>query len=319
MPDSPAEALCVDAGTLHIKRSVPASVIVYFGVIAQLSFGYVDRLFAAAFEVLAEEVDHTPIEVFIHIAESVALLRQIEHLEALAGAYQGIGHACGVGGVHIVVDVAVHKHQVTFELACYLGIGGYLIHKCGIAFFAHFFLHAVMGFAPPAVVDVVVVIAGCRYGGFEEVGILANGCRTHKSAARVAVYAHAIDVNPFVAIGELLYGIFVVGEWVVAHIAVTEVVIPLRAVGVSAALTHRDYHKSGLCQAVGAYGHACEGVVYGFDLRTGIHIVDYRIGLGGVHIEGLEHHAVEVGDAVGGFYLKRLGELVAGGSPCSSA
>ena len=81
----------------------------------------------------------------------------------------------------------------------------------------------------------------------------------------------------------------------------------------SAALTHRDYHKSGLCQAVGAYGHACEGVVHGFDLRTGIHVVDYRIGLGGVHIEGLEHHAVEVGDAVGGFYLKRLGELVAGG------
>ena len=30
----PYATLCVDAGTLHIKRSVPASVIVYFGVIA---------------------------------------------------------------------------------------------------------------------------------------------------------------------------------------------------------------------------------------------------------------------------------------------
>ena len=74
-----------------------------------LAFGDVDRGFGFAFEVAAEEVDHSPIEVFVHIAESVALLRQIEHLESLAGADERVNHASGVGRMHVVVDFAVNQ------------------------------------------------------------------------------------------------------------------------------------------------------------------------------------------------------------------
>ena len=64
-------------------------------------------------EPLAVPVGHPPEEVFVHVAEAVALARQDEHLEALVGADQGIDHADGVARAHVVVDVARHQHQVS--------------------------------------------------------------------------------------------------------------------------------------------------------------------------------------------------------------
>lgn len=44
-------------------------------------------------EVVGEVVEHTPVEVFIHVAEAVALGGEKEEVEALVGTDECIGYA----------------------------------------------------------------------------------------------------------------------------------------------------------------------------------------------------------------------------------
>ncbi len=49
------------------------------------------------------------------------------------------------------------------------------ILECGVVF-GYNFLHAVVGLAPPAVIDAIVVVAGTGNGDLVEIGIGKDGC-----------------------------------------------------------------------------------------------------------------------------------------------
>ena len=125
--------------------------------------------------------------------------------------------------------------------------------------------------------------------------------------------AHAVDVDVVVACGELLDGRLLVGKAVVAQVTVAVVVVPLRTVGMAAAVTYRDDDESRLCQTVGTQVHARIGVRRGLDLRTRVYVVDDGVALRRVEVEGLVHHAIEVRHSVGGLHGEGLGELVSVG------
>ena len=290
-----------------------ASNAPFFQSVNCLSAGEVDGGLLPPEKVEGEVVDEPPVEIFVHVAEAVALAGEDEHVEAFARPDERIDDAEGVGRVDVVVDVAVHEEQVALEARGYLGVGGDFVGKSGVALLGDDFLDAVVGLAPPAVVDAVIVVAGAGDGGLEEVGILEHGRRGHESAAGMAVYADAGDVDVGMAGGQLLDGPLVVGEGIVAHVAVAVVMIPFGAGGVSAALSHGDDDESGLGETVRAHAHAGEGIGDGLHLRSRVHVVDDGVRLGGVEVERFVHHAVEVGDPVGGLHCERLGEAVSGG------
>ena len=107
-----------------------------------------------------EVVYQTPVEILVHVAEAMALLRKHEHIETLACTDQGINYTNGITRVYIVVDVAMNEQQVTLQVLCNLRIGCNLVYKGSVALFRNLFLYAMVCFTPPAVVDVVVVVAG---------------------------------------------------------------------------------------------------------------------------------------------------------------
>ena len=170
-----------------------------------------------------------------------------------------------------------------------------------------------MGFTPPTVIDVIVVVSGTRYSYFEEVGILTNSCCTHESATRMAVNTHLFDVDKGVASSQLLDGIFMVGQWIVAHVTITKVVIPLRAAGVSTTLTNGNHDETGLRQAVGAHRHTCKRIGSSLYLWTWVNIIHNRINLGRIEVEWFVHHTVKVGHTIGSLHLEWFWEFIAGG------
>ena len=142
-------------------RTVEASFCnVALWYLQELSLGYVNLRLSAVEQIVGEVINHAPVEIFIHVAESMALCREIEEIEALVGLDECVGHTDGIARMHIVVDIAVYEHQMSLEVAGDLRIGVYGVDECCIALLADGLFHAVMGFAPPAVVDAVVVVAG---------------------------------------------------------------------------------------------------------------------------------------------------------------
>ena len=88
--------------------------------------------------------------------------------------------------------------------------------------FVDYFLDAVMLLAPVLVIDVVFVIAGFADGDFEEVRILKHRRGGHEASAGMAGDADPLDIDQGVAAGQLLDGGFLVGQAVVAQIAVAD-------------------------------------------------------------------------------------------------
>ena len=77
-------------------------------------------------------------------------------------------------------------------------------------------------------------------------------------------------------------------------------------------VTHRNDNETCLSQPIGTYGHFLERIDGSFDLRTRIDIVDDRIDLGRIEVEGLVHDTIEIGHAIGGLHLKGFRELITG-------
>ena len=109
---------------------------------------------------LGEVVHEPPVEVFVHVAETVALLRKHEHVETLAGAYESLDHAHRIARMDIVVYIAMNEEEMSLEILRDLRIGSDLVDECGVALLGNLFLDSVMSLAPPAVVDIVVMVAG---------------------------------------------------------------------------------------------------------------------------------------------------------------
>ncbi len=73
----------------------------------------------------------------------------------------------------------------------------------------------------------------------------------------MAVNANFVDINPFVLCGELLDRRLVVFQRIVAHIAVTKVVVPFRTPGMTSTLADRNDNKAELGQTVCAQLDIC--------------------------------------------------------------
>src|SRR5258707_1228329 len=112
-----------------------------------------------------------------------------------------------------------------------------LIFEMNIAILVRHFLHAVVLFTPRSIVDVVLVVSGLRNRNLKEVGINQHRRGRHKATAGVAPDSHAVDVNEWIPLSELLHRRFFIRQSVIAQIAVSKRVIPLRSMWISAAIT----------------------------------------------------------------------------------
>lgn len=123
---------------------------------------------------------------------------RISMSKRLVRADEGIDHANGIGRMDIVVNVTVHEHEVAFQVGSDLWIRFDRIYECGIAGL-HFLRDSVMLFAPPPVVDAVVVVSRAGNGSLEEVRVFEHRCCGHETAAGVSVDADPVQVNPAVS------------------------------------------------------------------------------------------------------------------------
>ena len=112
---------------------------------------------------LGEVVHKPPVEIFVHISETVSLSRKHQHIKSFSGTDKSLNDSHSIAGMHIIVNIPVDQKKMAFKICSNFRIGSDLIDKRCISLLGHLFLHAVMSLAPPAVVDIVVVIAGTGY------------------------------------------------------------------------------------------------------------------------------------------------------------
>ena len=220
--------------------------------------------------------------------------------EALVGLDERVDQMHGINHAYVFVHVAGGEHEVALQIFGEVGVFVDFVDEFFGAVFLHFFADAVIFFAPVAVIDVVVVIAGFGPAGFVELRILHKGCGGHETAAGMAPHADAGEIYVGMNGGESLGGNFFVGEAVVAEIAVAVTVIPFIALRASAARTDLNDDETKLRERdIGALRR--EGFVHLFNLRARIDKLDQRIFARGIEVKRLVDYAVEIGDAIFGF------------------
>ena len=138
---------------------------------------YIDLLCATIDKIVREVVNQTPVEILVHIAKTVALRGQVEHIETLVGANQCIYYTRCISGVNVVVNLAVNEQQVARQLLGNLGVAADFVNKCGVALVVNLLLYAVVSLAPPTVLNLVVVVTRTRYRRLEEVLVLQDCSR----------------------------------------------------------------------------------------------------------------------------------------------
>ena len=77
-----------------------------------------------------------------------------------AGTDQCINHAQCITRMYIVINITVNQQQIAFQLFSNLRIGRYLVNKGSISLFAYHFLYSVMRFAPPTVINIIIMVSG---------------------------------------------------------------------------------------------------------------------------------------------------------------
>ncbi len=152
--------------------------------------------------------------------------------------------------------------------------------------------------APVVLVLAVVVVAGLRDADLEEVRVAEHRVGGRVAAAGVAVDAGAGEVDPRVALGQLLHGGDLVRQAVVAHVAVVGGVERLRphrrAHGVDLDDDEAELGERLCVAARGGEGARADAA----GLRPGVDAVDDRVPLRRIEARGPEEQAVEVGPAV---------------------
>ena len=128
----------------------------------------------------------------------------------------------------------------------------------------------------------------------------------------MSVNTHFIYIYIIITHCQLLDSIFVVGQRIIAHIAISIVMIPLGTAWMSATLSYRNDDETGLCQSVCTRSHTGKRINRTFNLRPRINIVYNRIYLCRIEIKRFIHHTIKVGHSIGSFHLKRFGKLVTG-------
>ena len=155
------------------------------------------------------------------------------------------------------------------------------------------------------------MIAGLRHADFEEVGIVEHRRGGRIAAARVAVDAGAIEIDPREARRQLLHARDLIGQRVVAHVAVPGLVertrSPRRPHPVD---LHDDETELGDRLRVAACGRESPAADAA-GLRSRIDVVDDRIPPRRIEVRRPEHQAVEIGLAVARFHRDRHRRLPA--------
>ena len=97
---------------------------------------YIHRPFCrVTHQVTGKIISHRPEEIFRHITKTMTLSRSNLKIEPFIGANQGMGYTDGIGRMHIVINVASRKHQVSFQVFSQFGILLDGISEAGIALF----------------------------------------------------------------------------------------------------------------------------------------------------------------------------------------
>ena len=169
-----------------------------------------------------------------------------------------------------------------------------------------------MRFAPPTVVDTVIMITGTRNCSLVEIRILADCCCRHKATSRVSVNSYTRNINKRITVGKLLYCCLMVGQRIVPHISISVIMIPFGAAGMPTSLSYRNHDKSGLCQTVCPDTHAPERIIHRLYLRPRIYIINDGIYLGRIKIERFIHHSIQISHSIGCFHLERFRKFVTG-------
>ena len=167
--------------------------------------------------------------------------------------------------------------------------------------------------APREVIAAVVVVARAGNRHLEEVGVAQDRVGRGEAAAGVAEDAHAVEVHLGVASGQLLERGDVIGEAVVAHVAVVGVVKGLRAERGAEGVDREDDEAEFGEGAAVAPARGREVVAGdGADLGSGIDVVDDGVAGVGVEVGGEPEEAVYVGGAVAPLGLEGHGRDPAG-------
>ncbi len=119
----------------------------------------------------------------------------------------------------VVVHVSVRQQQLSLEILCQSVVRRRLeiVRRAGL-------VKPLILLAPEESVRAVVVVPGSRHADLEEVGVTEHRVRRRKATSGEAVDADFADVDPAVLGGQLPDRRDVIGESVVAHVAVVGVV-----------------------------------------------------------------------------------------------
>ena len=107
---------------------------------------------------------------------------QHHQLKTLTFFNQCVDHSERRNGRNIVVNIARHQHELSFQVAGQLHIGGN----------APTLAQPMIGFAPPLNILIVIMNARSAECHLLEIGIRKHGCYGHKASTAVSTDANTI-------------------------------------------------------------------------------------------------------------------------------
>ena len=212
--------------------------------------------------------------------------------------------------MNVIVNVACTDQQSSLQVFGKLGILLNAVFKSSVAFFTYLFLNPMVFLAPPAVVYIVLMISGWRYGNLEEIRINQHSRCWHESTTRMTKNAYLIDIYKIIPFCQLFQSCFFILQTIVSQIIVSIVVVPFWPGRVSTTVPNGNYNKTKLCQAIDPVHSCWEGFVNGLGLRTRVNIGYYGITPGWIKIKWFVHHPVNVCNAVTCLYFIWFGKFV---------
>ena len=176
--------------------------------------------------------------------------------ETLIGFDERVGDTHGVDHADVVVHVAGGEHEMAFQIFCDVGVFVDFVVEFDVAVLRVSSRDAVVLFAPVAIVDVVIVIAGFGPASVEEIRKCMQCRGRHKAAARMAPHADTSEIDVRMKLGEVLVASFFVSQSIIAEIAVAVVVVPFVALRIAAAVADFDHDEPhlGECDRWGSAG-----------------------------------------------------------------
>ena len=202
---------------------------------------------------------------------------------------QLIHHQHRIHGRDVVIHSSVRQQQLALQTLRLKLVGLIVVVGCAVLVGLQ---QALPLLGPIIFIDAVVVIAGFGDSHLEDVGVTEHGVGCGVAAAGMAVDAGAVDIDPGVALRELLHARDLVRKGVVAHVAEVGFVELLGAPRSAHAIDlYHDEAQLGERLAIAARGREV-AAADAAGLRTGVDMIDDRILLCRVEISGLEEQAV---------------------------